>query len=651
MLSHVAINLQKISYRFALFSWVSKGVISRSFSNSLSLLPNPALFHSFPSPVISDYNYNTISPSSRTNLWKNPSCFSPADYASLLRSCISQRAIEPGKQIHAQLCLSGQGLNVGFATKLVDLYCNCNALVYAHHLFDKIPKGNLFLWNVLIRGYAWDGPYEVALSLYYQLLQNGIVPDNFTFPFVLKACSALSAIKEGKDIHEHVIHTGWENDVFVGASLIDMYAKCGCLESSRRVFDKILRRDVVLWNSMLAAYAQNGHPEESLSLCSQMAFASERPTVATLVTVISASADIAALPQGREIHGFSWRQGFASQDKIKTALLDMYGKCGSVRIARTLFERLQDKRIVSWNAMITGYAMHGYAIDAIDLFEEMIGQGYQPDHITFVGVLSACRHGRLLDEGWKYFNEMVNDYLIDPTVQHYTCMIDLLGHTGKLQEAHNLIKQMKVIPDSAVWGSLLNACKIHGNVELGELALERLIELEPDDSGNYVILSNIYAQAGQWDGVARVRRLMTDRGIKKSTACSWIEVKNEVHAFLSGDTTHPMCDAIYAELERVTVLVTEAGYVPATGTVFHDVEDDEKTHMVCSHSERLAIAFGLISTHPGTRLLITKNIRICEDCHVFIKFVSRVTQREITIRDVNRYHTFKDGACSCGDSW
>ncbi|CAL5439760.1 unnamed protein product [Camellia sinensis] len=596
-------------------------------------------------PTISDSSSTVIHHQSQSPYHSVPS---PIDTKSVLQSCIARRALEPGRQLHAHLCLTGLGHDTNLATKLVNLYCVCDSLCNAHHLFDRIPKNNIFLWNVLIRGYAWNGPYQVAISLYYQMLDYGIVPDNFTFPFVLKACSALSAIDVGRDVHEHVIRTRWETDVFVGAALIDMYAKCGCVGDSRRVFDTIHVRDVVLWNSMLAAYSQNGCPEECLSLCGEMASNSVRPTVATLVTAISSSADIAALPQGRELHGFSWRHGFEIQDKVKTALVDMYAKSGSVKVARNLFERLMEKRIVSWNAMITGYAMHGHTTKALDLFKQMTGETW-PDHITFVGVLSACNHGGLLDEGKEFFESMMRDYRIEPTVQHYTCMVDLLGHCGRLDEAYDLILQMRVIPDSGIWGALLNSCKIHGNVELGELALERLIELEPDDAGNYVILSNIYAQAGKWEGVAKLRKLMTDRGLKKSIACSWIEVKNKVHAFLSGDTSHPMSDEIYAELERVGGLMAEAGYVPNTAPVFHDVDDDEKTRMVCSHSERLAIAFGLISTPPGTKLLVTKNLRVCEDCHVAIKFISKITQRELIIRDVNRYHHFKDGVCSCGD--
>ncbi|WVZ00636.1 hypothetical protein V8G54_026705 [Vigna mungo] len=571
-------------------------------------------------------------------------------YASLLESCISVKALGPGKQLHARLCQLGIAYNQDLATKLVNFYSVCNSIRNAHQLFDQIPKGNLFLWNVLIRAYAWNGPHEVAISLYHQMLEYGLKPDNFTLPFVLKACSALSTIGEGRIIHERVIRTGWERDVFVGAALVDMYAKCGCVVDARHVFDKIFDRDAVLWNSMLAAYAQNGHPDESLSLCREMAATSVRPTEATLVTVISSSADIACLPHGREIHGFGWRHGFESNDKVKTALIDMYAKCGSVKVACILFERLREKRVVSWNAIITGCAMHGLVVEALDLFERMREEA-QPDHITFVGVLAACSRGRLLDEGRALYKLMVRDYCINPTVQHYTCMVDLLGHCGQLDEAYDLIRRMDVTADSGVWGALLNSCKTHGNVELGEVALEKLIELEPDDSGNYVILANMYAQSGKWEGVARLRQLMIDKGIKKNIACSWIEVKNKVYAFLSGDVSHPNSGAIYAELKRLEGLMREAGYAPDTGSVFHDVEEDEKAAMVCNHSERLAIAFGLISTLPGSRLLITKNLRICEDCHVAIKFISKITEREITVRDVNRYHNFNHGLCSCGDYW
>ncbi|KAG8381576.1 hypothetical protein BUALT_Bualt06G0135900 [Buddleja alternifolia] len=300
--------------------------------------------------------------------------------------------------------------------------------------------------------------------------------------------------------------------------------------------------------------------------------------------------------------------------------------------------------------MITGYAMHGYAYQALDLFKKM-SEKARPDHITFVGVLLACKNGGLLDKGQMYFDSMSSDFCIEPTIEHYTCIVDLLGHFNRLNEAYDVIMKMRVIPDSGIWGALLNACKIHGNVELAELALERLIELKPDDAGNYVILSNIYAQAGKWERVVNLRQLMTEKKIKKNIACSWIEVKTKIHAFVCGDTSHPMYDQIYVELREIGDLIAKAGYIPNVSPVFYDVESDEKSEMVSSHSERLAIAFGMICTPPGTKLLVTKNLRVCEDCHVAIKLISKVKEREIIVRDVNRYHHFKDGLCSCGDFW
>lgn len=613
-----------------------------TFLQSMNQILNQ--FHSFPTPNFIPSDYYSFSGLQSSKKYQF--------YLSLLKSLVSKKAIEPGKKLHARLLLSNLGFDTALATKLVNLYSVCNHLTTAHNLFDRLPKRNIFLWNILIRGYAWNGPFETAISLYYQMLDHGLAPDNFTFPFVLKACSALSDIDTGREIHELAVATGWESDVFVAAGLIDMYSKCCSVHDAQSLFDRISNRDVVVWNSMIATYSQNGRPSDALSLFRNMTLKGFRPSEATLVTVISASADAAALPRGREIHGFSWRTGFSSADKVNTALVDMYMKSGWVRVARVLFEQLVEKRIVSWNAMISGYAMHGHGIEALSLFQKMKNETILlPDSITFVGVLSACSHAGMVHEGQCFFDSMQQDFSISPTVQHYTCMIDLLAHSGRLQEACRLIETMPMKPDSGVWGALLNGCKIHGDVELGEKALKELINLEPDDAGNYVILSNLYCQARMWEEGATIRRKMIDRGLKKSIACSWIEVKNYNHAFLVGDLSHPQSDEIYAELERLEGLMRQAGYVTDTMPVFHNVGDDEKRNMVRSHSERLAIAFGLIATPSGARLLVKKNIRVCEDCHVAIKFISRIVNREIIVRDVNRYHHFKDGHCSCRDYW
>ncbi|KAF8760489.1 hypothetical protein HU200_010111 [Digitaria exilis] len=507
---------------------------------------------------------------------QSPSSFPPCPsssynhYAATLRSCVLSRAFRPGQQLHARLLVSGLGLDAALATRLIDLYASSGHVSHARRLFDGMPQQrNVFLWNVLIRAYARDGPREAAIEMYRAMLDHGgVEPDNFTYPPVLKACAALPDVAAGREVHERVARTRWATDVFVRAGLIDMYAKCGCVDEARAVFDGTAVRDAVVWNSMIAACGQNGRPLEALALCRDMAAEGVWPTIATLVSVISAAADVAALPRGRELHGYGWRRGFSLQDKLKTSLLGMYAKSGLVRVARILFGQLVHRDLISWNSMICAYGMHGHADEALALFREMRSEAQvMPDNITFVGFY-------------------------------------VLGHAGRFKEASNLISGMSVEPDSGIWGALLNGCKIHKNVELAELALQKLIELEPEDAGNYVLLSNIYAQSGKWEQAARVRKLMTNKGLKKIIACSWIELKGKSHGFLVGDASHPRSDEIYAELERLEGLMSQAGYVPDTTPVFHNVEDDEKRNM-----------------------------------------------REIIIRDVNRYHHFVNGECSCKDHW
>ncbi|KAE8789817.1 pentatricopeptide repeat-containing protein [Hordeum vulgare] len=613
-------------------------LLSSSLGTARALPPNTG-FAASPPP-----------PSTNPRLASSPHAYH--HHTSILQSCVASGSLRAGRQLHGRLLVSGLGPDTVLSTKLVDLYAACGQVGHARRLFDGMPKRNVFLWNVLIRAYAREGPREAAVRLYRGMVEHGVEPDNFTYPLVLKACAALLDLETGREVHQRVSGTRWGQDVFVCAGVVDMYAKCGCVDDARAVFDGIAVRDAVVWNSMIAAYGQNGRPMEALALCRDMAANGIGPTIATLVSAVSAAADAAALPRGRELHGFGWRRGFGLQDKLKTSLVDMYAKSGWVQVARVLFEQLMKRELVSWNAMICGYGMHGHADEALALFNKMKGDAQvTPDNITFVGVLSACNHGGMVEEAKEFFYLMVNAYSIKPTVQHYTCVIDVLGHTGRFEEAYDLIKGMSIEPDSGIWGALLNGCKIHKNVELGELALQKLIELEPEDAGNYVHLSNIYAQSGKWEKAARVRKLMTNRGLKKILACSWIELKGKTHGFLVGDASHPRSDEIYGELERLEGLMSDAGYVPDIIPVFHNVDDDEKRNMVRSHSERLAIAFGLISTPPGTKLLVTKNLRVCEDCHVVIKLISQIVQREIIIRDVNRYHHFVNGECSCKDYW
>ncbi|KAM0906189.1 hypothetical protein ACQ4PT_016882 [Festuca glaucescens] len=534
------------------------------------------------------------SPSSNSHLASSPHSY--RHYTSILQSRVAAGSLWTGRQLHGRLLVSGLGSDTVLATKLVDLYAARGQVGHAHCLFDGMPKRNVFLWNMMIRAYAREGPQEAAVQLYRGMAEHGVEPDNFTYPLMLKACVALLDLETGREVHERISDTRWGEDVFLCAGLVDMYAKCGCMDDARAVFDGIAMRDVVVWNSMIAAYGQNGWPMEALSLCRDMAKNGVRSTIATLVSTISAVANAAALPRGRELHGFGWRRGFGQQDKLKTSLVGMYAKSGWVQVACILFDQLTKRELVSWNAMICGYGMHGHADKALKLFNKMRVEALvTPDNITFVGVLSACNHGGMVKEANYLFGLMVDVYSIKPTVQHFTCLVNVLGHAGRFEEAYDLIKGMSMKPDSRIWGALLNGCKIHKNVELGELALQKLIELEPGDAGNYVLLSNIYAQSGKWEKAAMVRKLMTNRCLKKIIACSWIELKGKTHGFLVGDASHPISDEIYVELERLEGLVSDAGYVLDTMPVFHNVGDDEKRNMARGHSERLAITFGLIN--------------------------------------------------------
>eukprot|EP01018_Ginkgo_biloba_P026317 Gb_01366 [translate_table: standard] len=603
-------------------------------------------------------------------------------FFALLHACANRKAMPEGKQVHAHILKTGLDQDVFLGTKLVNMYAIWGIVADARLVFDNILIRNVFLWNAIISAYVRNGLCDEALVLYYQMHLSCVKPGNFTYSCVLKACAIKSALQQGKQIHSHIIRNGFDSDVFVENALVAMYAKCGIIERARQVFDKMSftdvvswnsmiagyskygkieiarhlfdkmpQRDVVSWNTMIAGYAQNEHANEALTLLRQMQLAGVKPDPTTMVSVLPSCAQIAALQLGMESHGYIIRSAFNEDIFVENALVAMYAKCGSIEFARKAFDKMLQKNLVSWNAIIAGYGMHGHGEDALTLFSQMKQAGLKPDYITFVAILSACSHAGLVAEGCKYFNCMTRDYDVRPGVDHYTCMVDLLGRAGHLEEAHTLIKNMLVEPDAGLWGALLGACRIHCNTVLGEYAAGRLLELEPENAGNYILLSNIYAAAGRWYDVTKVRIMMKERGLKKTPGWSSIEVKNKVHIFFMGDRTHPQSDKIYAMLETLAGQMKEAGYMPDTNFVLHDVEEEKKEFILCGHSERLAIAFGLINTCPDTPIRITKNLRVCGDCHSATKFISKIVMREIIVRDVKRFHHFKDGLCSCGDYW
>eukprot|EP01018_Ginkgo_biloba_P013194 Gb_32453 [translate_table: standard] len=603
-------------------------------------------------------------------------------FASVLPACGDLAALEQGMKIHEEIIRSGFQSDIFVVNALVDMYAKCGSIANARNLFDKMSRQDVVSWNAMIAAYTRNGLSDEALVLFHRMQRTGIEPNQRTFVSVLPACANLGALEQGMEIHEESIRTGFQSDAFIRNALVDMYAKCGSIETARYLFDKIPQRDVVCWNAMIAGYAQNGHvddalrlfqamPErdviswtamiagyaqngqgvEALKLFQRMQLAGVKPYPNTFASVVPACANLAALEQGMEIHEEIIRCGFQSDVFVESALVDMYAKCGSIKMARDLFDKMHHRDAVSWTAMIAGYAMHGYDEESLKLFEQMEHSGINPNHVTLVCVLSACCHAGLVDEGQQYFDCMSDYYHITPAMEHYVCMVALLGRAGRLDEVQDFINKMPIEPDASVWSCLLGICRIHNNIELGEQVAERLFELDPKNAAHYVMLSNIYAAAGRWDDSENVRRLMKDRRVKKPPGCSWIEVNKQVHTFLVGDRSHSQIQKIYAKLERLSRQMKAAGYLPDTRFVPHDVDEEQKEQILCHHSEKLAIAFGLINTPSGTTIRIIKNLRVCSDCHLATKFISKIVGREIVVRDANRYHQFKDGQCSCGDYW
>eukprot|EP01018_Ginkgo_biloba_P025976 Gb_06693 [translate_table: standard] len=571
--------------------------------------------------------------------------------SSLLSICALLRALRQGKCIHNYIIRYGFESDVFNGVALIDMYAKCGATEDAHQCFDLMPRRDVVSWNALIAGYSQNGHANEVLTLFHRMQLAGTMPNAVTVVSVLPACAQLGDLQQGKWIHDYIIRSRFESDSFVMTTLIDMYAKCGSIHIARQLFDRMCTRNVVSWTAMITGYAQNGHANEALTLFNQMQLAGVKPNSVTMVSVLSACAHLGALEQGKWFHNYIIRRGFESDAFVVTALIDMYAKCGRIVIARQLFDNMSEENVFSWSAMIAGYGIHGHVHDALALFNQMQHLGINPNDITFISVLSACRHAGLVDEGWKCFECMTQKYGITPRAEHYACMVDLLGRSGHLHEAQDFISKMPLPPDAGVWGALLGACRIHCDIELGQHVAEHLFELDPENAGHYVLLSNIYAAAGRWDNVAKVRTMMKSRGLKKTPGRSFIEVNNKVHEFVVGDRSHPQSEKIYEMLEALAGQMEDAGYACDTSFVLHDVEEEEKDYILCSHSEKLAIAFGLISTSPGTPIQITKNLRVCGDCHSAAKFISKINNRDIIMRDANRFHHFKDGLCSCRDYW
>ncbi|GAB4833247.1 Putative pentatricopeptide repeat-containing protein At3g08820 [Ancistrocladus abbreviatus] len=441
------------------------------------------------------------------------------------------------------------------------------------------------------------------------------------------------------------------SNVFVSTALIDMYAKCGCMNNARSVFDGMAEKDIVAWSAIIQGYASNGLPKEALDLFFKMEKQNIRPDCYAMVGVLSACASLGALDLGNWASSLFDKTEFLVNPVLGTALIDMYSKCGNMLSAWNIFKEMKERDRVVWNAIICGLAMNGHIEAVFGIFGQVERLGIHPDGNTFIGLLCACTHAGLVKEGRQYFYSMTPVFSLSPTIEHYGCMIDLLGRAGLLDEAHQLIKSMPMEANAIVWGALLGGCRLHRDTQLAEHVLKQLIQLEPWNSGNYVLLSNIYSANNKWNDAENLRVKMNEQGIQKPPGYSWIEVEGVVYEFLVGDKSHPLSYQIWAKLDELMKELRAFGYVPATEFVLFDIEQEEKEHFIGYHSEKLAVAFGLICTPSKHVIRVVKNLRICGDCHEAIKLISRITGRDIVVRDANRFHSFVNGSCSCRDYW
>ncbi|KAL7254045.1 hypothetical protein ACSBR1_008400 [Camellia fascicularis] len=590
-----------------------------------------------------------------------------------------------------------------------DNFWGCGDLGSAKKVFDIMPERNAVTWTLMITRYSQLGQPKDAIELFIDMVASGFIPDRFTFSSTISACAELELLSLGQQLHSLVVKSRLILDVCVGCSLVDMYVKCaidGSMVNSRKVFDRMPDHNVTCWTATITRYVQSGgHDKEAIELYCRMIKAAGEQIYTNAVkhglasvncvgnSLISMYARSGRMEDARKAFDILFEKNLVSYNTIVdgyaknldsneafelfneiedtgievdaftyASLLSGAASIGAVgkgeqiharniEAALQVFTDIEDHTVISWTSIVRGLAKHGFATGALKMFQEMLKTGIKPNEVTYIAVLSACSHVGMINEGWKHFNAMYEEHGISPRMEHYACMVDLLGRSGFLEEAIQFINLMPFMADALVWRTLLGACQGYSNTEVGKHAAKMIIKQEPNDPAAYILLSNLYASSGQLDEVVRIRKNMKERNLVKEAGCSWIVTENRVYKFHVGDTSHPQAREIYEELDQLSFKIKELGYVPNTNFVLHDVEEEQKEQYLFQHSEKIAVAFGLISTSKSKPIRVFKNLRVCGDCHTAMKYISIATGREIVLRDSNKFHHFKGGACSCNDYW
>ncbi|KAE9586551.1 hypothetical protein Lal_00044710 [Lupinus albus] len=580
--------------------------------------------------------------------------FRPTDFtfAAVLCAGIQLDDIEFGQQVHGFVVKTNFVWNVFVANALLDFYSKHDHVAEVRKLFYEMPELDGISYNVLITCYAWNEKLRESIDLFRELQFTGFDRRQFPFSTLLSIASNALNLEMGRQIHSQAVVTTAISEILVGNSLVDMYAKCDRFGEANRIFANLTHQSSVPWTALISAYVQKGLHEEGVKLFIEMQRAKICADSSTYASILRASASLASITLGKLIHSHIIRSGYISNVFSGSALLDMYAKCGSIKNALQMFQEMPVRNLVSWNALISAYAQNGDGDLSLRSFEQMVHSGLEPNSVSFLSILCACSHCGLVEEGLQYFNSMNETYKLVPKREHYASIVDMLCRNGRFEEAEKLMVHMPFDPDEIMWSSILNSCRIHKNQELAKKAAEQLFNMKAlRDAAPYVSMSNIYAAAGEWDNVGKVKKAMRDRGVKKVPAYSWVEIKHKTHVFSANDKSHPQMTEIMRKLDELEEKMEKEGYKPDSSCALHNVDEEVKVESLKYHSERIAIAFALISTPKGSPILVMKNLRACTDCHAAIKVISKIVDRNITVRDSNRFHHFRDGFCSCRDYW
>ncbi|GAB2281505.1 hypothetical protein Dimus_016090, partial [Dionaea muscipula] len=586
-------------------------------------------------------------------------------------------------------------------------YASIGSFDDAWNLFYEMEsqslKPDIVTWYGLLSGHFKHGLYQQVLVIFHDMLRANMKPNSFCITPLIQAVTEMKLVDLGKEIHCYVIRNGLDYNEYAGNALLRMYVKTDLLVKAKTVFNlmqkqKKNRKNIFAWNSLISGYSFKGlfgdalatmnqmkasgitpdvvswtslisgcskhrNYKDSFMFFTQMLEEGVQPNIVTYLSLLTSCVGLSLLQTGKEIHCSCLRNGFYEEEAVATNLIDMYATSGCLKCASDVFWRMRNKTVRTWTSMIMGYASYNHGKKAINLFHQMLELGLEPNAKTFTALLSGCKNSCLLDKGWKYFNMMKKDYCLVPMMEHYSCMVDLLGRAGYLDEAWDLIQTMPSLnlkPDGSIWGPLLSSCRTHNELELGKIAAAKLFELEPCNPVNYVMLMDLYSMSNRWADVDRLRDMAFDRRVKiNAGGWSWIQIGCKVHHFFNEDDPppppyhhHPDLGEIYFELYQLISEMKRAGYVPDINCVYQNIDDSEKEKVLLSHPEKLAITYGLMKTrNSGSPIRVMQKTRMCSDCHRLATFISLVRNREIIVKVGGRFHHFRQGNCSCNDCW